>query len=893
MRVIVFLLLLLSGFSVTVYGQRSVSDSLALLFHNQLEIFPQEKIHIHTDKPYYLSGEKIWFRAYLSDAATHIPGPFSRYVYVELINPLDSVVTRVKIRPDSLEAFHGYVPIPDDVPEGNYTLRAYTTYMRSLEEHYFFTKTIHIGDPQARVIDIKTHFFFESDRRVYATFRFSYIETAAPMVPQSTRISINEGKAMNLPVDDDGRASVHFNLPASSSQRVMLLEVMVDNKPYRQFIQISAPDNDFDLSFYPEGGSLMLGTVCRVVFKAMQSDGCSTEVSGAVYDQTGTAITAFKTDHAGMGSFVLMAEQGKNYYAVCQNNNGQSKRFDLPDAVTHGYALSVSRTKEHIHISVCTPAKATQEGELYLLAHTRGMIQLIERWDDERERLTLPVTRFPSGVLHVLLIDSRMVPVSERLVFINNHDQAKVIYHSDKEGFEQRSLVHNRVVITDSDGEPLVGNFSVSVTSDREVMPDSTTNILTQLLLTSDLRGYIEDPAYYFQNTTRSASALDLLMCTQGWRRYNMAEVMQGRPTRPAFPLEAGLEISGTVTGVLSGKTVEDVEVTAASVTGGLFNSGQTDKEGRFYLPINEFPDSLRFIVSAAPKKGLTRLNLTLDSDYFPGRTLPPVPSIEVDKSRFAHYADKAEQQYIYEGGIRVTELSASVVTAERKAPQYASHYYAEPDISLTEDKIKKIFVKDIYGLIERLPGVQVLNGTGDILAVPIIIIRGVGSYKGPPEVLVLVNNIPVEVKDLRLFNVNDVAQIDVLIGASAAIFGTRGGDGVISIFTKDGRSAVSNISPSLNINILNVSGFQQPAEFYTPKYETTAQRNNPKPDLRTTIHWQPVVQTDSSGKASFEFYTADEQTSYTVIIEGLANDGTVIRKEEKMWQNLPIGTIK
>jgi len=78
--------------------------------------------------------------------------------------------------------------------------------------------------------------------------------------------------------------------------------------------------------------------------------------------------------------------------------------------------------------------------------------------------------------------------------------------------------------------------------------------------------------------------------------------------------------------------------------------------------------------------------------------------------------------------------------------------------------------------------------------------------------------------------------------------------------------------------------GYQTPVEFYAPKYDTPEQRNATTPDLRTTIHWQPVVKTDSEGVASFEFYTADEHTSYTVIIVGLADDGRIIRKEGKLW---------
>jgi len=125
------------------FGQNSIRDSLTVLFNNQLVAFPQEKLYLHTDKPYYMSGERIWFRAHLVGAASHVPAITSKYVYVELINPIDAIVTRVKILEDG-GAYHGHLLIPDTIPEGDYTIRAYTTFMRSQDENYFFTKIIHI-----------------------------------------------------------------------------------------------------------------------------------------------------------------------------------------------------------------------------------------------------------------------------------------------------------------------------------------------------------------------------------------------------------------------------------------------------------------------------------------------------------------------------------------------------------------------------------------------------------------------------------------------------------------------------------------------------------------------------------------------------------------------------
>jgi TonB-dependent SusC/RagA subfamily outer membrane receptor len=359
-------------------------------------------------------------------------------------------------------------------------------------------------------------------------------------------------------------------------------------------------------------------------------------------------------------------------------------------------------------------------------------------------------------------------------------------------------------------------------------------------------------------------------MRTQGWRRYDMPEMAHGRFSRPTSPLEIGPEIAGTVKSVLLGKPVENIEVTVMSLKGGYFDNTQTDKDGRFYLRGGELTDSTRFMVSAVPKKGMTRMELLVDKETFPERTLPAIPVAEVDKSQFAKYANKAEQKYTLENGVRVVFLSEVTITADRKPPR-KSTYYSSPSSSITESELEKFPVTDIRTLLMRIPGVMINNNS--------VSIRGQGTP------LLVVDDIPTDMEYLDMINVYDIAQIDVLKDASnTSIFGTRGGNGVIVIFTKDGKINPIAAKP-FHIKTILPLGYQRSVEFYAPKYDTPEKRRSQTPDLRTTIDWQPDVRTDSLGVATFGFYTADETTSYTVTIEGLANDGKIIRHEGKLWR--------
>jgi len=794
-------LLSLSVFlSLNLFGQETIANRLASLFEQQLKVFPQEKIYLHTDKPYYISGEQIWFRAYLVDAATHIPVFASRYIYVELINPLDTVVARVKIQhTDSV--YCGHIDIPPDLSEGDYTLRAYTNFMQSLDENYWYAKNIHIGNTQARDIPAQ-----------------------------------------------------HLN---------------------RKFVSNPVPDDDFDVTFYPEGGVLLEDTLVEVAFKALKSNGKSSEITGVIYDNLGEEITPIKTDYSGMGILGLYSEKGKTYYAVCTNEKGKSKRFDLPAVYNDRYDLCVNQRKDNLYISVLKPAAMMQQDTLYLLAHTRGVVYYADRWPNGKTSVVIPKNLFPSGVLQLLILDARLQPLSERLVFIRNDDQAKVDFRTDKDNYAKRSLVQAKVTLTDRNHEPLTGNFSVSVTDDNEVITDTCNNILTSLLLTSDLRGHIECPASYFDNSATSSNKLDLLMLTQGWRRYDVPALLGGTLSHPAAALEIGAQISGTVKNIFTGKAAASIEVSIFSPNQKYFDKTKTDKNGRFSFINFDLPDSTQFIVHAEPNRGLRRMEINIDQDSFPKRTLPAAPQEAIDRNVFAQYADKAEQKYTYEHGMRMIHLKEVTITAVAKRnPEYSSVYYETPDYSVTEADIDKSHpntTEDIYNLLRRIPGVRIIGNHIEITPP-----NGSRLNRSP---MIYVDGWPESITDIVPQN---IAQIDVLKNAS--ILGMRGANGAIFIYTKIGEARLPSEQP--HVKFITPLGYQKPAAFYSPKYDIQKVRENSEPDLRTTISWKPDVEVNHSGKASFDFYTADSETTYTVILEGITSDGKIIHEEQKITRN-------
>jgi hypothetical protein len=572
---------------------------------------------------------------------------------------------------------------------------------------------------------------------------FSFFNSldSKPVAPATVQVSVNNGKKQNLKVQPDGTTGVSFKLPDDVSKRILLLEVKNVGYTSRQFIPFPGPENDFDVCFYPEGGHLLPGVPSRVAFKALMSDGRPASVEGVVCDQTGKEVVRLKTQYLGMGSFTINPEKGTSYYAVCskahevqadsteeaattqpsklfelpskqfeqpsqqfeqppqqfeqppQQFEQPSKHFDLPAVQKSGYVLSVNKTKDNFYVSVLQSTLDEHNDTLYLLGHTRGDVQVLEQSDDSRRVFRFSQQLFPSGVLHFVLFDKRLNPVSERLVFVRNDDQAHVSYQTDATGYDARMLVGNRVILTGEDGNPLTGSFSVSVTDDSFVPLDSTTNILTQLLLTSDLRGHIENPAAYFSKEASIATrSLDLLMMTQGWSRYDIAEVAQGNPVLPTIPLELGYQITGRVKRLLSDKPVGQSKVTILSSHVDVFDLTETNDDGRFQYFIGDPPDSTSFVVQAVSKSRNRTIELLVDRDPFAEGPLPSViPPAETDKKLMEQYVEKVVEISRIEEGMMSRDLPEVTVSARKPLPRSvfrASYVMEEEEIqSLNKTK--------------------------------------------------------------------------------------------------------------------------------------------------------------------------------------------------------------
>ncbi|KAA6350125.1 hypothetical protein EZS27_002488 [termite gut metagenome] len=869
----VVLILLASLFPVSFYAQQDgiISlDSIVSNFDKQIYAYPMEKIHVQTDKSHYLGGEDVWFRIFLVEALSHRPNTTSRYVYAELIDPLDAVICRVKIRPVE-GAYYGYISLPEDLAEGVYQLRFYTRFMEGQGDDYFFKRKIIVGDPLSALYQTKATFTYDEKKRIKVELQFIDTENQTPIIPEKIQILDEKQRIKTLDPNEDGM--IRLTLEPSKKQKMSVLYVKYDyrGKFHKEYIPIEIENDDFDVSFFPEGGQLPSGVRSKIAFKAINSSGLGENISGIIVSEKGDTIDTFVSQHLGMGNFSLFAITGEKHFALCKNDKGVERKFELPAALDSVVALKVNSMSDRINISVAQSAGFNLPEQLYLIIHCRGFVLNVSRWDNTKEFISINKTNFPSSVFQILLTDSKLNPLSERLIFaINENDLAQLSFITDKTDYEKRKPVSAQININNREQQVLTGNFSLSVTTDRDVLPDTTVNVLSTLLLTSELKGYIESPAYYFigRNNTKMYH-LDVLMLTQGWRRYDASSILKGKIKAPESYFELGPTISGTVKGgLLMTSPAANYPVSIISIEQGLFGQTTTDNKGRFVFNIPELCDSTRFVIQATTPKNGSRVELLLDSATYP-KSRFTLPQTQMgNRNIFEKYLGKADDKFIQENGMHTIYLDEVVVTAKQNIMEKGKSPYSSPfNTIITSEEIEKRHSHDLLSLLATIGGVIV---SGDKV-----------SIRNSGEPLILVDGFQVEIEYLSMFSIDDLDEVEIVKdGAQAVILGPRAANGAIMLTTKRGFDQALRKTEKFNIKPIMPLGYQSPKEFYSPVYTTEEELSNKVPDLRTTIYWNPNIKI-VDGKAMANFYTADDSTTYSVIIEGVTDDGKLIYAKE------------
>ncbi|MCD7915752.1 MAG: hypothetical protein LUG96_11225 [Tannerellaceae bacterium] len=622
------------------------------------------------DKPSYIAGEDIWFRAHLVEAQTHRPDTTSRYIYAELINPLKNIVHRVKVRNEE-GAYSGYIPTAEDLPEGDYSVRFYTRYMEGLGDDYFFKRNIRIGSPLSGFYRTESTFNYKDEANIDIEIQFVELVNHSPIVPEKIRLTVGDGRVRHLKADPQGQLHTSFKYDSQKTS-VLYLEYEYKGKTHAQYISVPPSENSFDVAFFPEGGVFPANTLTKIAFKAINSDGLGEDIEGVIVNYRGDTLQHFASRHLGMGFFWCMATSEDHLSAICKNKNGKEKTFILPVADQTGLSLQLNHNREEIRVLINQSPEFSRTDDLYLVIHSRGAHISTIPWPGNKQMVILPQDVFPSGVIHLLLVNQQMIPISERLLFhINKEEQVNLRFSTDRFSYGKREKAEATFSVTDYANQPLEGNFSVSVTDNNDLLPDHRVTIYSYLLLSSELKGYIEEPASYFKNESpkEESENLDVLLLTQGWRRYHIEKLLKGELEEPRGFMEGSSYITGHVKdGLQLNKPAAGYTVSLYSFQYLFFEETETDEHGNFRFENFELPDSVHYVVQSKTKKGKKGGLLTIDEETFPAvEKILPFKERDLYTFDLAPYFRKADDLFIQSNGMRVIHLDNIVVTGKKK----------------------------------------------------------------------------------------------------------------------------------------------------------------------------------------------------------------------------------
>lgn len=612
----------------------------------------------------------------------------------------------------------------------------------------------------------------------------------------------------------------------------------------------------YQIGFFPEGGNLLTDVKSKVAFKATDGHGVGVLVDGVIVDDKRKEVALFEAEHDGMGMFQLCPAKDNSYAAWVKFPDGSKRKIILPEACGNSIGLAISEFGNLINLKINSnklPSNDRPANEFIIIGQMRGKIYFASSLNllDRDSSILINPQLFPSGVAQFTLFNNRLNPVAERSYFINHNDFLSFSITGQK---INDSI---RLIITPKNGDALGKLFTGSVSAIIFESGDEFAlqqNILTELLLTSDLPGNIESPAYYIQsNDPQIRKRVDLVMMTHGWKRFIWQDVILQNYPSLHFEKELGITVQGKITREIFEFPIRDANVRLFIMNE--YNdeySTITDKRGIFFFNKLDYTDTIDVRIVARKPGGGKNVLIHLEDGPNEDLTEYTGDFFLTTSSKLDKKAYRKEQALISKEEMKKRQEELDSI--------FSKSIYGTPDYVIWGDDIPDGCSNALDAIQGRVPGVNVA-GDG-------VIIRGINTIMGSTDPLFLIDGIPVSFDAIYSIPVEDIDRIEILKGPSSAMFGSRGANGVIAIYTKHGSFMKHG---EISFSML---GYHVVEEFYSPSNKTLANRINNQ-QLPITVFWYPqlIIQPSESVYVTFPLSTFPSQGLH-VILEGINDEG-------------------
>ncbi|MBK6380722.1 MAG: hypothetical protein IPF72_13925 [Chitinophagaceae bacterium] len=662
-------------------------------------------------------------------------------------------------------------------------------------------------------------------------------------------------------------------------------------------------NSSFVVQFFPEGGDLVQGVESRIAFKATDQKGMPVNITGDIYDSKGNSVTTFASLYDGMGIFLLEPEAGVQYKAAWKGRQGQINETPLVPAKQTGIVLEAGHQGGQIQFKIKRPADVPEYPFVYVVAQiNQQVLYRTKAYIDKTQSAKgiIPTENSPAGIVQITVFSPDEKPLAERIIFANLIDYS---FNTDlvRSVADTGRRKKNSIQIDLPDTIPC--NLSIAVT-DAELNPGlAGDNIFSRLLLTDDIKGYVHNPAYYFSGDADSvADHLDLVMMTNGWRRFKWQDALTGRYPEIKYLPENFISIDGQVKGLnqttLAGKEINGILefkdkrreflITPVQPDGKFSFSGMIfyDTAKLFYQFNKDKNKTLTSRANFVIKNNLLRGPLQTGNPLIPDLSLPDDVSIsKIIETRLMQLSDIEFQK---SKTLKTIEVTTKILTQKDLLDkEYTSGYFSDDPnrhsrTILPEDDPAFLSSQNLFSYLQgRIAGLQIsVNGNDATI-----------TWRGIPTSL-FVDEIPQSsislnppgqlIEDPSYMLSLPMSEIEMVkifdppfFGAGSVSYGGQGG--AISVYLK---RATVNSQLSKGLDYLAIPGYSPVREFYSPDYSIADQTNIP--DYRSTLYWNPFVVTGKNQQQiTLSFYNNDITKKIKIIIEGCNENGKLTRVEK------------
>ncbi len=615
--------------------------------------------------------------------------------------------------------------------------------------------------------------------------------------------------------------------------------------------------------FFPEGGELVSGLRSKVGFQITDSKGKGLDLSGVVLNAQNDTIESFTSHKFGIGNFVFTPQTGDSYRAVIISPSGQSQSFTLPAPKSQGYVMEV-RDSTSSSIAIHVRSSLNQPSTVYYFVHARQVIAMsgVHQWAGGKTSILVDKQKMSEGISHITLFDQYLNPICERLFFKPVTKKLNLDIQASQSEYGLRRKVSINISSGNDSTVYSGAGLSIAVVKSDSLQNDLSGNIFNYLWLASDLKGTVESPAFYADASSPEVPpAIDNLMLTHGWRRFQWTDILGGKSQPIKFlPEYRGHLIRGTVLDD-KGQPAPGIGTYLSSPSKIIqLYTARSKANGEVQFEMKDFFGAKKVIVQTNTSQDST-YQIKIANPFSEEYTTTRLPELDLKPEVANHLLRRSvamQVQDIYYGD-RFINFSDAVADS--------SAFYGKADQTYLLDDYTRFTVMEEV-MREYVSAVMVRKRRDGF---HFLVLNNVRKTLFQDDPLVLLDGMPIfDVDRIMAFDPLKVKKLEVFTGRY--YLGPLHFPGLVSYSTYTGDLA--GFTPDQKSLSLNYEGLQRQRVFYSPQYETQKQRESRRPDRRHLLYWNPKVTLDADGKQQLEFFTSDLTGNFTIVVEGLSNNG-------------------